>query len=369
MKPNKKTDTLSRKLLTELTNAPGVPGDEGAVRDIVHGRLKKKKRHVFQMDRTGSLLCSREADPETKPRVMLTAHMDEVGFMVQGITRRGFISFVPLGGWWSHTLLAQAVNVFTSDGDPLPGVITSVPPHFLDEDARNKVLPIEKMYIDIGASSREEAEGWGVALGNSIVPAVTTQPLQNTNLLMGKAFDNRVGVSLLVQSMLGLHDKKLPNQLLGLATVQEEVGLRGARTATRMAKPDVALVLEGPPADDTPGFPEDECQGAMGRGVQIRMIDPTAIMNRPLVDFIREVAEKHNIPHQLTVRRSGGTDAGRIHLEEQGIPCVVLGVPARYIHTHRSIICLDDYHAALALIENLVPELDADVVRSFTPRL
>lgn len=351
------------RLLRELTETPAVPSFEDGVRRIVARELNGCGK--LGSDRNGSLFCECPSTAEA-PRVLVTGHMDEVGFMVQNITPEGFLQFVPLGGWWTHTLLAQRVVVLTASGEAVPGAISSTPPHFLSAEEKTKVRPIEELFIDVGAASQQEAmDTFGIRIGDAIAPATTFVRMRNPKLLMAKAFDNRAGIGLMIQCLQSLHAEPTPNALVGLATVQEEVGVRGAETGSRATRPDVALVLEGAPADDTPGFDRRNSQGQLGAGVQIRIMDPTAIMNRRLVDFVRDVASQHAIPHQLTVRRSGGTDARAIHLSGEGVPTVVLAVPARYIHSHNSIIHLDDYLAAHRLICAVVQELDAARVRAF----
>ncbi len=353
------------RLLQRLTDAPGVSGDEGPVREIFLDELRKFGAHELIADRSGNVLCSRSSNALNRPRVMITAHMDEVGFMVQNITTEGFIQFVPLGGWWSHTVLAQAMTVVTRSGRQIPGCIASVPPHQLGEEARAKVVPLEKMYLDVGAHSRDEAmEALGIQLGDSIVPATKFQSLAGEGLYMAKAFDNRVGMALMIQALQNLADTELPNQWLGVATVQEELGCRGAVTAAELAKPDVGIVLEGPPADDTPGMKRADAQGQLGGGVQVRIADPGALSSKALVDFVVETAKAHEIKHQLTVRAGGGTDARSFQAHALGVPCVVLGVPARYIHSHHSIIQIEDYLQALMLVKVLAKAIDRSAYES-----
>ncbi len=351
------------RVLRELTEAHGASGGEGPVREIFRRELGRME---VSTDRLGNVVAEMPERP-TSPRVLIAGHMDEVGFLVQQITKEGFIRFTTVGGWWSHTLLAQRVRIRTRNGEEVLGVITSTPPHFLSGDQKNKVLPIDKLFIDVGAESREQVESeFGIRVGDSVVPATDFVQTAHPHRYMSKAFDNRVGMALTVQAMKALADEATPNRPVGVGTVQEEVGLRGARIVGASAKPDVALVLEGPPADDTPGFNRAESQGKLGGGVQIRVMDTSAIMNRALVDFVRDVAEQERIPHQVTVRRSGGTDAGSLQFGESGVPVVVLGVPARYIHTHNAIIDMRDYLAALDLVLELVRRMDEATVRSFT---
>lgn len=345
--------TKSEMLLKRLTEAHGPPGFEGEVRDIVTRELEGVGS--FSSDRTGSVLCDLGGKGA---RVMLEAHMDEVGFRVQSITSKGFLRLIAVGGWWPHVVLAQQLIVKTSKGKKIVGVVGSKPPHFLPEPERAMVMSLEDMFVDIGASSREEVAEMGIRLGDPIAPRTSFEPLGKNGRYLAKAFDNRVGVAALVEAGQKLAKQKRNNHLLLAASVQEEVGLRGVQTLAQHAKPDVAIVLEGTPADDTPGFNPDESQGVMGDGVQIRLHDPTAITNPRLADLAIETAVKEKIPHQLAVRRGGGTDAGRLHLAGEGVPSVVLGVPARYIHSHNSIIEMADYRAMVDLSVALIKRLN-----------
>ena len=354
-------DSEAEELLRKMTQAHGVPGYEGEVRDLFRTELAGAGE--FRCDRTGSVFC--EVGGEG-PRVLVAGHMDEIGFRVQAITSGGFLKLVSVGGWWTHTLLAQRVVVKTAAGEKITGVVSSKPPHFLSEAERRQVMPLDQMFVDIGAASRDEAVEWGVKLGDPIAPLGDFEVMKGGKRFLAKAFDNRVGMAATVLAGRRLVSGTRSNSLLLGATVQEEVGLRGAQTLAAVSKPDAAVILEGPPADDTPGFDLDIAQGKLGGGVQIRMHDPSAIMNPELSALAIRVAEEQGIAHQVTVRPSGGTDAGRIHLAGEGVPCIVLGVPARYIHSHGSIIETSDFDAAVDLTEALVRALDADTVAGLT---
>ena len=349
----------SIELLRELTQADAIPGHEAEVRQIFQSRLEGVGE--IQKDRLGSIFCTKQGRAD-KPRILLDSHTDEVGFIVQRVTRAGYVKFLTVGGWWAHTLLAQRVNILTKQGK-VPGVIGSTPPHLLSGGSREKVMDIKDLYIDIGAESGEQAaEEYGVQPGCPIAPYGPFMPMKNPKLFSAKAFDNRVGVGLVIETLqqLGEH----PNTVIGTGSVQEEVGLRGARTAALAIEPDMAIVLEGPPADDLPGSDSDAMQGKLGGGVQIRLYDPSMIANPRLCELVIETAKAHEIPHQIAVRTSGGTDAGAIHQVGRGVPSIVLGVPTRYIHSHVSIINIDDYQAALELMLHLIPRLDDSTVNA-----
>ena len=352
----------SLNLLRQLTEAHSVPGYEDEVRQIFKTELQGKGR--LGSDRLGSVYCASE-DAGQGPKILVAGHMDEVGFRVQAINSKGYLTFVPVGGWWGHNLLAQRVEIKTRAGRKITGVVASKPPHFLSKAERGKVQDLDAMFIDVAATSAEEVAEWGIRIGDPVAPVSAFQATAHPDRFLAKAFDNRVGMAGAIEVGQALLGASAPN-LSVAGTVQEEVGLRGARTLANELKPDVAIVLEGPPADDTPGQDLSVSQGVLGKGVQIRLHDPSAIMNPKLVDLALELAEQEGIPHQATVRRSGGTDAGGFHLSNTGVACIVLGVPARYIHSHNGIIDLKDYQAMVRLTTALVKELSANGMRELT---
>jgi putative aminopeptidase FrvX len=354
------SDDASRQRLERLSLAAGAPGAEDEVRAIVLETLRDAG--TIRYDRLGSLLCEKKGEADS-PRVTVDSHLDEVAFMVQRITDEGRLTFVPLGGWWGHVLLGQRVDIVTERGK-VPGVIGSTPPHFLTTEERRRVLELDKMYVDVGASNRDQATGLGIRLGDPIVPAAEFREMAVEGVLSGKALDNRLGVGLMCDTMLALRDRRHPNTVIGVAAVQEEVGLRGAGTASEIARPDVAIVLECTPADDLPGG--EDRQGVLGGGPQVRLFDPTAISNRRLVRFVETVAEECGVRIQPAVRRSGGTNAGAIHRSHAGVPTVVVAVPGRYIHSHVSLMQWSDYVGARTLALELVLRLDAAHVEEFT---
>lgn len=357
--------TKAVSLLQELTEAHSVSGHEDEVRAIFVDELEECGE--LSTDRNGSVFCETDG---TGPRVLVAGHMDEVGFMVQNITGDGFIQFVGIGGWWEHNLLSQRVEILTRGGEKILGVVSSKPPHFLPEAQRKQVMSIDQMFIDIGAESRRDViEEFGISLGDPIAPCSDFTPMAREDYFMAKAFDNRVGMAGVIQTGQILSQSKHANRLILCGTVQEEVGLRGAKTAANFIHPDIAIVLEGPPADDTPGFSRFDSQGRLGGGVQIRMFDPSAITNPRLARLAIDVAREEGIPHQVTVRRSGGTDAGSFHLANDGVPSIVLGVPARYIHSHNAIIDVNDYLHMLSLTIALVRRLDEETVRGLVSYL
>jgi len=345
-------------LLEELSTCPGPPGGEEPVAQLIRHYLEPCCE--TRRDGLGSLIAEKKGTSD-RPRIMLTAHMDEVGFMVQSITAQGYLRLQALGSWAAGQLPGQRLHIHGSRG-PVEGIIGAVPPHF--KKGERGELKIEELLVDVGASSPEEVESLGVRLGDLMTP-VSRFAVFNTKLLANKAWDDRAGCAVLVAAMeeLGRH----PNTVVAVATVQEEVGSRGAVTAVEVAKPHVAVVLEGPPADDLPGIAKDSPQGALGKGCQVRLYDPSTIIHRRFWEWVTELARRRGIAHQIAVRQSGATDARAIHLAQGGIPTVVLGVPVRHAHSHNGLIHLDDVQATLALATAILEELDEGQLKTLLP--
>ena len=351
-------------LLRELSEIHGAPGSEGAVRDVIAKQLKGLTD--IQTDRLGSIVCAK-AGSARAPRVMLPGHMDEIGFMVSTVSKEGFIRFAPLGGWWSQVMLAQKVRIETSRGEVI-GITCSVPPHILPKEDREKPVQIEKISIDVGASSaREATEKFGIRPGDPVTPVFPMEVMQNRKLLLGKAWDDRVGVALFIDVIKRLRRVRHPNTVFGVGTVQEEVGLRGARTSAHVVNPDVCIALDVGIADDVPGTRGEEKMGKLGSGPQITVADHGMIPNRKLRDLAVDVAKRKRIPVQFQLLMGGATDGAAIHLHQTGVPTLYLGVPCRYIHSHAGIIHADDYDHTLELLIALIRRLDAKTVKGLAP--
>lgn len=349
-------DTL--QLFKTLTELPGAPGNEHAVRKFMRTELEKYSDEIIQ-DRLGSIFGIRRG-PENGPTIMVAGHMDEVGFMVTSITENGMLRFQPLGGWWSQVLLAQRVQIITDNG-PVIGVIGSIPPHLLEESQRAKPMDIKNMLIDIGADDKEDVLRIGIKPGQQIVPICDFTPMANPKKVLAKAWDNRYGCGLSIELLKEMKDEKLPNTLYSGATVQEEVGLRGAQTAANLIKPDIFFALDASPANDMSG--DKSAFGQLGKGALLRILDRTMVTHKGMREFVLDTAESNSIPYQYFISQ-GGTDAGRVHTSNEGVPSAVIGICSRYIHTHASIVHVDDYAAAKELIVKLVKSLDQTTVKT-----
>lgn len=341
--------------LQEISEVAGPSGFERRVRDLMTERVAG---HCEIMeDRIGSVIFKKQGKA-AGPSIMLAAHMDEIGFLVKTVTKEGFLKFVTLGGWWEQVMLGQRVTVMSPKGD-IPGVIGSKPPHVLSAEERKKMVTKREMYIDIGAADKKDAEeNFGATPGVPVVPFTPFTPMANPDLLVGKAWDDRVGCAVLTDVLLQLGKLKHPNTVFGVGTVQEEVGCRGAKTSADVIGPHVAIAIDTCIAGDTPGMSEDQASAKLGAGVAVCIYDASLIPHVKLRDFVLETARTANIPFQLEFSEGGGTDGGRIHLHAQGVPSIVLSVPTRYIHSHNGIISKKDYDSAVKLLLALIQKLD-----------
>lgn len=348
----------TEKLLKELTETHGIPGYEAEIRGVIRKHLKSLGE--LSQDNMGSLIC-KKAGKFSDPKVMLAGHMDEIGFMVKHVSSEGFIKFTTLGGWWDHVLLGQRVMIKTNKGDVV-GVIGAKPPHLLSQDERGKLVQKKNMYIDIGSTSEKEVEKAGVRVGDPIVPVSEFTILSNPKTYMSKAFDDRVGCGVVISALQSITKSRQPNTLYGVATVQEEVGVRGASTSVEIVGPDIAIILESDIAGDVPGIKADESSTKLTGGPSLLLYDARMIPNLKLRDLVIDTAKKSKIPLQFTTMEGGATDGSVIHLHKDGVPTVVIGVPTRHIHSHNSIIHRDDFDNTVKLLKALTEKLDKKTV-------
>lgn len=333
-----------KDLLKKLSDAPGVSGFEDEVRNIIIEELKDHVDEV-EVDQMGNVITTRNGKPEGT-KIMLAAHMDEIGLMVRYIDKNGFIKFSKIGGINDQMLLNQEVTIHTDDGE-VTGVIGSKPPHRMKESERKKILDYENMFIDIGASDKEEAEN-RVKLGDPITIKQEFTPLGK--YYKGKALDNRIGCAIMIEVMKRAETNAT---IYGVGTVQEEVGLKGAKTSAFKLNPDMALALDVTIAGDHPGIKEEDAPAKMGKGPGIILVDASGrgLITHPKVkEMLITAADEDQIPYQLEVSEGGTTDATAIHLTREGIPTGVISPPTRYIHTPVSVIDMIDVENAVKLI-------------------
>ncbi len=363
------TDVIDDKaisVLRKMIESFGPAGFERETAQIVRSYVAPFSDEIIT-DKLGSVIFKKKGKSE-RPRVLIAGHIDEVGFVVSGIDKdTGFLTFNPLGGWFDQVLLSQRVIVRTRKGD-LPGVIAAKPPHLLPEEELSKVVKKDSMFIDIGATSRDEAQALGVRVGDPVVPWSPFTLIKDGKVAIGKAFDDRIGAFLAMETVRRLKEESTehPNTVYGAATVQEEVGLRGATTAAHVVDPDVAIVLEVDIAGDVPGIKPHEAPSRMGKGPAVMTFDASMIPNQLLKEFAISIAEELKIPYQLSLSARGGTDAGRIHIYKTGCPAIVIGIPTRHIHSHVGMLSFEDLENGVSLTAEMVRRLDSDRVNSFT---
>ncbi|UCF78471.1 MAG: M42 family metallopeptidase [Candidatus Eiseniibacteriota bacterium] len=350
------------QMLRELTEAVGVSGHEEDVSSVMEKHLSGFGQ--ISHDRLGSLIC-KKIGKENGPSIMLAAHMDEVGFMVKQVTKVGFIKFLPIGGWWGHVALAQRVVLRTSKGD-FVGIIGSKPPHELMEEEKRKVQEFKDMFIDVGATGAFNVKTkLGVKPGDPIVPFSPFTVMGNKRFYMAKAWDDRMGCAVIIEVFRRLQKVRHPNAVYGVGTVQEEVGLRGAQTSVAAVKPDVGFALDVSISHDTPGSAEGR-EEKMGAGAAVVVYDGSMIPNAKLRDMVVDIAESKGIPYHFAYIERGGTDCGKIHLHDRGVPSLTLGIPTRYIHSHTAIIDRKDFEALVRLVTEVIKRLDSKTVRALT---
>ncbi|MBD1380067.1 M42 family metallopeptidase [Metabacillus arenae] len=350
-------------MLKDLTDAKGIPGNEREAREVMKKYIAPFADEVAT-DGLGSLIA-KKVGLDNGPKIMVAGHLDEVGFMVTQIDDKGFIRFQTVGGWWSQVMLAQRVTIVTKKGD-VTGVIGSKPPHILSPEARKKPVDIKDMFVDIGASSKEEVLAWGVKPGDQIVPYFEFTVLNNEKMLLAKAWDNRIGCAIAIDVLKRLRNANHPNVVYGVGTVQEEVGLRGAKTSAHSIKPDIAFAVDVGVAGDTPGVSEKEAQGKMGDGPQIILYDASMVSHKGLRDLVTDTADELRIPYQFDSIAGGGTDSGAIHLTANGVPALSITIATRYIHSHAAMLHRDDYENAVKLIAEVIKRLDRETVEKIT---
>ncbi|MFD0827334.1 M42 family metallopeptidase [Neobacillus sp. M.A.Huq-85] len=350
-------------MLKDLTDAKGIPGNEREVREVMKKYIEPYADEVTT-DGLGSLIAKKVGN-ESGPKIMVAGHLDEVGFMITQIDDKGFLRFQTVGGWWGQVMLAQRVTIVTKKGE-VTGVIGSKPPHILSAEARKKPVEIKDMFIDIGASSREEAIGWGVCPGDMVVPYFEFTVMNNEKMLLAKAWDNRIGCAIAIEVLKQLQGVDHPNVVYGVGTIQEEVGLRGARTSAAKIEPDIGFGVDVGIAGDTPGISEQEAMSKMGKGPQIILYDASLVSHKGLRDFVTDLADELNIPYQFDAIPGGGTDAGSIHLTHKGVPTLAITIATRYIHSHAAMLHRDDFENAVKLIVEVIKRLDRETVNKIT---
>ncbi|MEZ5285043.1 MAG: M42 family metallopeptidase [Vicinamibacterales bacterium] len=352
-------------LLRLLADTPGPPGFEEPIRKVMVDQMRPFASSIT-FDGMGSIIA---AQGTSGPRIMVDAHMDELGAMVRRITPRGLLTMQMLGGWLDQALVDQRWLIIGSKG-PVKAVTGIRDVHVVPAEERTRVYSRNSLYLDVGATSEAEVRAMGISVGDPIVPDAPFEVLNGTANYLGKAWDDRVGCAVIVEAMRRLASTPHPNQILWAITTQEEIGLRGAHTAADTIKPELGIAIEGGITGDVyPGHPE-ETQAALGAGPVLFLYDSSALPNRKLTRFVQQVAEERRIPLQLDLVQGYGDDSAEIQKSSGGVPTVNLLVPARYTHAHNGVINRRDFDQMVELLVSTLTRLDAPAVaaiRDFTP--
>jgi putative aminopeptidase FrvX len=356
-------------LIAELSNAPGVSGFEDEAVTVIRrhaqglGEIEEDAMRNLYLKRSGE-----DASPDTSPLgavLQLDAHSDEVGFLVKAVRPNGTLDFIPLGGWVPSTIPAHRVLVRNASGQYLPGVIASKPPHFLNAAEQKAAPEIAGMVIDVGASSAEEVwNDYRIPLAAPVVPDTRFEYSGEHDVMIGKAFDNRLGCAAILATLEELAGEELRVGITGAFAAQEEVGLRGATVTAQRVQPDIAITFEGSPADDTVAEAY-AVQTAVKKGPMLRHFDARMITNPRFQAFALEAARRAGIPVQEAIRTGGSTNAGVIHLTGRAVPVIVIGIPVRYIHSHYGIASYADFENAVRLACTVIRLLDRETIRGF----
>jgi endoglucanase len=331
------------EMLEKLSNACGVAGREEEVKGLMKNFLKPHVDEVIE-DKLGNIIGVREGK-KNAPKVMLAAHMDEIGFLIKTISKEGFLQFTKIGGIDDRVLLAQKVMVYTEKA-PLHGIIGSKPPHIQKEEERKKIITSDELFIDIGAENQEEARKMGVKIGDTVGFDVKFAKI-GKSIVIGKAFDDRVGCAVMIEVMKRL--EKAECTVYAVGTVMEEVGLRGATTAAFGIYPDVGMAFDVTVAGDIPGVREVEAPIKMREGPSLTIADTGLITHPKILRLLIDAAEENKIPYQLETGLPGSTDAARISLTREGVPSGVISIPTRYIHSPTSMLSLEDTEKSVKL--------------------
>ncbi len=352
-------------LLEKLSNAPGPPGAEEPVRAIMVAEMKPLAGSL-RYDGLGSVIAQQGT---AGPRIMIDAHMDELGGMVRRITPNGLLTMQMLGGWLDQALVDQRWTILGSKG-PVHAVTGIRDIHVVPADERNRVYPRNGLTLDIGAFTAEQAAAMGIEPGDPVVPDSPFTVLNGSDNYLGKAWDDRVGCAVLIEAMQRTAHSAHPNQLFYVATTQEEIGLRGARTASQIVKPEIGIAIEGGITGDVYGGHPEETQEKLGAGPGIFLYDSSTLPNRKLVARVKQTAAASAIPVQFDLVQGYGDDSAEMQASNGGTPTVNLVVPVRYTHAHNGIMNRKDFDQMVTLVVDLVNGLDqktVDALRDFTP--
>ncbi|MFA5283041.1 MAG: M42 family metallopeptidase [Bacilli bacterium] len=340
--------------LKSLSETDGISGNEKEVVKLIKKEVSDSADKI-EYDNLGSIICYQKGKKDG-PTVLISGHIDEVGFLVNRIEDSGFLRIHPVGGWWGHVVLAEVVSVTTREGKKYFGVIGAQPPHGMSAEMRSKVMEFKDMYLDMGVKDKKMIDEMGIKVGDPITPYTEFRILNDGKSLLGKAWDDRIGAAVGIEVLKNLKKVEHEANVVFAGTVQEEVGLRGARTASYHVKPDIAFAIDVTMSYDVPTSPNNPTK--LGAGVALSIMDGSVIAHRGLFDLVEKIAKKNNIKYTYDLLTAGGTDSGEIHKQFDGVITMTISLPCRYFHSHVSIINYDDYLQAVNLMTEVCKALD-----------
>jgi putative aminopeptidase FrvX len=356
----------TQQLLQALADAPGPPGFEEPVRKIMVDRMKPLADKI-SYDGLGSVIA---VQGSSGPRIMVDAHMDELGGMVRRVTNDGYLTMQMLGGWLDQALVDQRWTIIGSKG-PVRAITGIRDIHIVPQEERTRVYPREWIFLDVGAKSAADVAAMGLEPGDPVVPDAPFAVMNGTQNYLGKGWDDRVGCAVVVEAMKRLAHAPHPNQIFWVATVQEEIGLRGAHTSSDIVKPEAGIAIEGGVTRDSPKVGPEEAQEVLGGGPALFLYDSSELPNLKFVALVKQAAKEKSIPLQMDVIQGYGDDSSEMQKSNGGAPTVNLVVPVRYTHSHNGIMNRGDFDKMVELLVTLLQKLDAKTVanlRDFAPQ-
>lgn len=344
-------------MLKEFTLTDGISGHEKDVA-AVYKKWVEDSVDEISYDQLGSIIAHKKGALKG-PKIMLAGHIDEIGFLIKNIDENGYLRLHPVGGWWPHVLLSQAMTIRTRKGDEFVGVVGSKAPHGMKPAVRNKVMDLADLFVDIGVNSKEEVLSLGIQIGDTMTPKADFHVMANPNFLMSKAWDDRIGAAIVANVMRNLKNQETQAHVYGVGTVQEEVGLRGAKTAAQLINPDLAIALDVTIATDTP---KEDNRIKLGVGVTLEVMDGSYIGHKGLLYYLEDLTKELNLESQFELLSAGGTDSGEIHKVHDGVITLTLSIPARYIHSHLGIIHRKDFADTVSVLTEFCKRVDDKVL-------
>lgn len=346
--------------LKEISEVNGISGNEVAVSRVFEKHAAPYADRIGH-DQLGCIFAYQDGEKD-QPTVMICGHMDEVGFIVARIEESGLLRLHPVGGWWNHVILAELMTVRTRDGKEYKGVVGAQPPHGMPAEMRQKVMETKDLYLDMGVKGKKDIEDLGIRVGDTVTPYTEFRILNDGKTLLGKAWDDRIGMAIALEVLQNLRKEPHKANYVAVGTVQEEVGLRGAKTASYHVHPDIAFATDVTMSYDLPGSPNNPTK--LGAGVALSIMDGSVIAHRGLFDFVEKIAKEKGVKYTYDLLTAGGTDSGEIHKQFDGIINMTISLPCRYFHSHVSLIDIDDYKAAVDLMTEVVKAIDAGALQA-----